>query len=458
MKTRGFTFIDILVGTGLILIIFLGIFGAYQLSLQIIRQTKIKTTATALANEKIESLRNLSYASLGTNPHAIDEPAGEVPQLVSVTQNNITYEVETKIIYISDCFDGPRSDSCPTAPETDVCPRDYKRAIVKVSWQSFGTGEVLTKTDFSPQNIIQEEAACTGAPAGVLATSAFNALGEAVQSPLIEIINPLTGFVLTTAEPWSGKNDFVITPETYKVKVSKTGYSVSQTYNAGDNYNGKIIAESIKSHPVVYDGRLTAFGLSIDKISLMNIQTRGTAAQGYPLIPNAVFKLWGSKTVGNDVIGDPIYKYEENHTTNGSAVVSVSDLEWDSYYFSVNSSNYYLIGIETPLGTTTTQPIDLLPDTSRDVRLILKAENTLLFQIKDASNTVPVFGAGIRLFDASLEYDETLPTNENGEAFFIPLVATVYNFEIQKEGYQISSGQVSVSGDTNKSINLIPNP
>lgn len=455
MRTKGFTFIDILVGTGLVLIIFLGIFGAYQLSLQVIRQAKIRITATSLANEKIEILRNLSYKNLGTNPHSIDEPAGDIPQTVSIVQNNISYDVETKIIYINDCFDGPQESDCPTSPETDTCPRDYKRAVVKVSWASSGEGEVIFKTDFAPNNLTQEEESCTGDSASVLSISVFNALGEMITFPLIEIINPLTGSVLTNSLPASGRNDFVIFPDTYKTKASKSGYSVAQSYNAGDDYRGKIITEPVKSHPTTYEGRFTEFGLAIDKLSLINVQTRGTSEQGYPLIPNATFKLWGSKTVGNDSQGDQIYKYEENHTTNGSAVISISNLEWDSYHFSVNSPYYYLIDIESPFGATTTQPIDLLPDISQEVRLILKAENTLLFQVQDASTSDPIFGAGVRLFNNSLEYEETLPTDEDGKAFFIPLSTGIYNFEVQKENYQISAGQISVSGDANKLINLI---
>ncbi|PIW89852.1 MAG: hypothetical protein COZ92_02390, partial [Candidatus Nealsonbacteria bacterium CG_4_8_14_3_um_filter_40_11] len=65
MKSKGFTFIDVMVGTALVLIVFLGIFGAYQLALKVVSQSKARITATALSNQKIEMVRNLAYDDVG---------------------------------------------------------------------------------------------------------------------------------------------------------------------------------------------------------------------------------------------------------------------------------------------------------------------------------------------------------------------------------------------------------
>jgi type II secretory pathway component PulJ len=45
---KGFTFIDVLVGIALMLIVFLGIFGAYQLGLKVVGQSKNKIMAMLL--------------------------------------------------------------------------------------------------------------------------------------------------------------------------------------------------------------------------------------------------------------------------------------------------------------------------------------------------------------------------------------------------------------------------
>ena len=455
---KGFTFIDVLVGIALTLIVFLGIFGAYQLGLKVVAQSKARITATALANQEMEMIRNLPYKEVGTTPHAADEPSGSIPQVSTTTQNNIDYTIEIKIIYINDCFDGPQSGQCPDAPEIDDCPRDYKRVTAKVSWQKPYEGEVSLTTDVAPKNINQEEEECTGQAAGVLSVSVFGALGLPVASPLIELIDPETESLLASSQPFEGKHDFVLLPDDYKVKVSKAGYSFHQTFQAGDVYDGKTIAEPAKSHPVVYEGQLTETGFSIDKVSSMEIEARGTKGQEYPPIHNAIFEMEGTKIVGNDSQGDPIYKYSQSHTTNGPAQITLSGLEWDSYSFSVDSPNYHLIEIESPFGTTTTQPIDLLPDSTEEVRLILKAENTLLVTVKDASTTEPIFGTEVNLANLGLGYDETQPTDEQGQVFFLPLTEESYDLTVRMEGYQDYFESVAVSGDVTKTVNLAPLP
>ena len=56
---NGFTLVEVLVGTFLILIVFLGIFGAYQLGLRVVGQSRNQIVATAIANQEIENIRNL---------------------------------------------------------------------------------------------------------------------------------------------------------------------------------------------------------------------------------------------------------------------------------------------------------------------------------------------------------------------------------------------------------------
>jgi len=451
---KGFTFIDVLVGISLILIVFLGIFGAYRLGLKVISQSKNRITATALANQQMEIIRNLPYKEVGTTPHAIDEPAGDIPQLTYITQNNTEYSIETTIIYINDCFDGPQSSQCPTAPVIDDCVRDYKRVTVSVSWGTPQKGEVVFNTDISPKNLNQEQEECTAQAAGVLSVSVFDALGVPVPFPLIEVLSSSTGSTLASYTPSSGQHDFVLVPDTYKIKITKSGYSTTQTYQEGDIYNGKIIIEPAKSHPAVYAGRLTEIGFSIDALGLMTVQTRGTKGQGYPPIHNATFKMEGAKTVGNDGAGQPIYKYSQNHTVNGPAQITISSLEWDSYLFYVDSPDYHLIDIESPPGTTTTQPVDLLPGETKELRLILKAENTLLVEVKDASSTQPIFGAEVKLSNDILGYDEIRPTDENGETLFIPLKEDNYNLTVEAPKYASSTSVVAVSGDTIEIVNL----
>ena len=435
---KGFSLIEVLVGVSLTLIVFLGIFGAYQLGLKAIIQSRNKIVATAIANGEIEKIRNLSYGSVGV---VNSFPSGILLASSVKQQNNSNYTIERRVDYVIDVSDG-------IAVPDDECPNDYKRAEIKVSWSGRFSGEVILTTDIAPLSLA-EECSETG---GVLKVSVFNAVGLMVPSPLIEVKDPITLQTLKSATPVSGEHYFSLEPTTYKIVVSKTGYSTEQTYGSGEIYNSKTIITPENPHPIVFGGQLTENSFSIDGLSSMTIQTRGTKGQGYPIVHNVTFTLTGAKRVGLDANENPIYKYSQAHITNGPGQVEISNLEWDLCSFSVFTPGLDLVGIESPPEIETTQPVGLAPNTSLSVRLIVKAENSLLVTVQDITTGEPIFSASVRLSNTGLGYDTTQYTGENGRTYFIPLEPATYNLEIQAPGYAILTTQTFVSGDTTKIV------
>jgi len=175
-------------------------------------------------------------------------------------------------------------------------------------------------------------------------------------------------------------------------------------------------------------------------------------AENEPLpIPNVAFYLQGAKTLGTDSAGKPVYKNFGDYTSNGSGYIDISGLEWDSYNFSVNKS---ATGFDLT-STSPIQPVNVLPDTIQSVALNLKAENTLLATVKNSVTYDPIFGASVRVYNVSLGYDQILPTDQLGKAFFMPLKQATYNLEVQIGGYSTYLGTVSVSGSSAKNIYLI---
>jgi len=437
---KSFTLIDVLVGTFLILIVFLGIFGAYQLGIKVVGQSRNKITATAIANQKIEEIRNLSYEKIGVMGGF---PEGVLQASSTAVFNNIEYKIETRVDYVVDSADGI------AAPDDD-CPNDYKKAEVKVSWSGRFKGEVVFTADIAPKNLAQE-CAETG---GILSVSVFDAYGVMVTSPLIEVKDPTTNQALKTATPIDGKHYFSLALGTYKVVISKTNYSSGQTYGSGEIYNGKTIITPEKPHPIVLEGQLTENSFSIDKLSSMTVETRGSKGAGYPVVHNVTFALTGAKKIGLDANENPIYKYSQAHITNGPGQVEISNLEWDLCSFSVLTPGLDLVGIESPPEIETTQPVGLAPNTSLSVRLIVKAENSLLVTVQDITTGEPIFSASVRLSNTGLGYDTTQYTGENGRTYFIPLEPATYNLEIQAPGYAILTTQAFVSGDTTKIVTI----
>lgn len=439
-NSRGFTFIDVLIGVFLLLIVFLGIFRAFQLGLKVTGLSKNKITATAVANQKIEEIRNLPYNSIGIKGGF---PDGVLDAATTTICNNTEYKIETRVDYVVNSADGI------AAPE-DECPNDYKKAEIKVSWLGQFGGEVKISTDISPENL-SEECVIGG---GVLSVTVFDAYGNMVTSPLIEIRNPATNETLKTATPETGKHYFSLATSTYKVVVSKPDFSSEQTFGSGDSYDSKTIITPEKPHPMVLEGQLIETSFSIDRLSVMTVENRGSKGMGYPVIHNVTFNLTGVKKVGTDFTEKPIYKYSQNQTTNGPGQATINNLEWDSYTFSVVIPDLDLIEIESPLGATTTQPIGLPPNTNQNVRLILKAENSLLITVQDVTSLEPIFSAATRLYNTELGYDKTQYTNEKGQTYFIPLESANYNLEISAPGYLTTSTTVWVSGSATKIVEL----
>lgn len=252
-RTRGFTLIDVLVGTSLTLIIFFGIFTAFQLGIKVVGKTQNQITALALANQKIEEVRNLPYSSVGTLGGF---PEGILPATQSIVQNNIEYEISARVDFVIDVADG-------VVPPEDECPQDYKRVEVKVSWLGKLPGEVTLTSDVAPQNLAQE-CAIGG---GILSIAVFNAYGLMLSSPLIEVRDPTTDTLIKSASPMSGQHYFSLAPATYKVLVSKSGYNSERTYGIDE------ITTPEKPHLSVLEDQITQASFSIDQVSHFSIQT-----------------------------------------------------------------------------------------------------------------------------------------------------------------------------------------
>ncbi|MFH1841281.1 MAG: hypothetical protein ABH800_00695 [Candidatus Nealsonbacteria bacterium] len=251
--TKAFTLIDVLVGASLLLVVFFGIFGAYQLGLKTIELSRNKIVASAIANKQLEIIRNLPYESIGVKDSF---PDGILEQTTTTIKNNIEYTVETRVDFVVDSADGS------FLPE-DECPNDYKKAEVKVFWGGRFPGGISFSTNITPKNLAQECA--TGG--GILSVSIFDAYGLMVSSPLIEVVDPVSEEVIKTATPVDGEHLFSLATSTYKIIVSKSGYSTVRTYGIDE------IAVPEKPNPIIIEGQFIETSFSIDKLSNFSIRT-----------------------------------------------------------------------------------------------------------------------------------------------------------------------------------------
>jgi hypothetical protein len=286
-ENKGFTFVEVLVGTAILLVVFIGLYGAFQLGLKVVGQSRARVTATALANQKIEIAKNLPYNQVGTIGGI---PSGSIPETEIITRNNIDYTVKTTIGYVDDPFDG-------LAPD-DSLPNDYKRVKVKVSWPGFLGGEIILITDIAPKGLETTEGG------GNLLISVFDALGIGVAQADIHIVNTSVDPPIDVSYQTNDQGQYLVagaptSTEAYQITVTKSGYSTDRTYGREE------VANPEKPHATVLEGKLTEISFSIDWLSNFSIST---------LSP------WGSDNFADSFLDESKISELSNLTVSGGEV------------------------------------------------------------------------------------------------------------------------------------------
>lgn len=260
-KNSGLTLIEVLIGVFLLLLVFVSIFTLIQLSIKLTSQSKARISAIALANQKLELARNLSYNQIGTVGGI---PAGSISETEVVDRNNIAYTVKTMVVYVDDPFDG----SFPNDP----LAWDYKRIRVKVSWSAFLGGEISLQTDIAPKGIE------TTGGGGIISILVFDANGQSIPQAEIQIENnSVIPPINVNYETDNQGRLFVPGAPTcndcYKITIGKIGYSLERTYATGEVVRGQIMAMPNKPLLSVIEGQLSEISFSIDQLATKIIQT-----------------------------------------------------------------------------------------------------------------------------------------------------------------------------------------
>lgn len=251
------TLIEVVIGTAMILIIFLSIFAAFQISIDLVFSTKAATGANALVNERLEYIRGLAYDSVGT---VNGIPSGPILQVEQKTLNGITYTLSTLVQYVDDPVDGL------DAADTNGVTADYKSVKVSADWQIRGK----PRTTFAVTRIAPKGME-TLAAGGTLRVNVFNTLAAPVEGATVRIVhtsNPTVDVSIDTGT--AGSVAFPGTPPAsgYQVSVTKTGYSSAQTYDAtvaNPNPN--------PGHVTVVNKTTTTLSLSIDLLGQLTVST-----------------------------------------------------------------------------------------------------------------------------------------------------------------------------------------
>lgn len=566
------TLIDVIVGVSVMLLVFLGIFGAFRISIELVFSTKAKTGAISLITERMESVRALAYDDVGTVGGI---PSGNLAQVEQVTLNGVVYTMRTLIQYV----DAPE-DGLDINDENGVTA-DYKVVKVEAAWNvKESSRSTFAVTHIAPKGI----ESLTGG--GTLRVNVFNATAAPIENASVRIVNAGTSPAIdvTAQTNSSGSIAFPGTPEAtgYEIYVTKSGYSSAQTYGvSGGNPNPS------PNHVSVVEGQTTTQSLAIDTLGSLRTftyepagpgsftdtfanqsqllvtsnttvsggalvlvdtagvyETSGNAFSSYieptqlvswneityasstpadtslavrlyyfdgsvyalvpdgdlpnnstgftqspidisgldiatyaslqlgafldtadtavtpellqwslsyiagpTLLPNVPFTIRGSKTIGTDSGGAPIYKYSDTFSTTQFGEWVITPLEWDAFTLELGTGSGYDIS-ERCDHNISVQPnedkevvVTVVPNTARTMRVVVTASGAV------------VEGASVNI--TSTADNETKNSSACGQAFFGSLDADNYTVSVTKAGFQPHATVVAVGGDELLEVSLI---
>jgi type II secretory pathway pseudopilin PulG len=344
--------VEILVDFVVIAIVATAIVSAFAAAQKSVQLSKTKISAVALANEKMEDIRNQSYDSLAT-AHGTIYPPGQILDDETVTEDNIKYNVHTVISYVDDPFDGNFAGTIAGKPK-DIYPYDYKKAEITI----YKVGRVDPLAVLTTN--ISAKAAETPTNTGILYFCVINSVNQPVPDTIVTLqnttMNPPVDMQFTTDSsgctmvpglPPDSHND-------YHAVVSKDGYSTDMTYpRTSQNPN------ELQPDIDIMAQQVTNLTLAIDKVSTLKVHTVDLTGVA---IPNINLHIDGTK----EKYFNPVtYKYSQDQQTDGSGNLVLSKMEWDDYKFELLSAGKYISTI-SPV-----QPVNLDPDSSLDVTLYL---------------------------------------------------------------------------------------
>jgi len=162
-------------------------------------------------------------------------------------------------------------------------------------------------------------------------------------------------------------------------------------------------------------------------------------------IPNVSIDIQGSKTIGTDAGGNPIYKYTETIQTSATGTWSSGLIDSDTYTITIPS---YTIAEACP-----SLPVVLEPATeyTQTLTLVSHASDSLRVLVTSPTG-VPQPRAEVHITGGST--DKTKATGSCGITFFSSLSSDTYTIEVQAPGFAPYSQTVPVMGETNHTATL----
>jgi hypothetical protein len=444
----GFTIIEALVFLFIFALTAVTFYSVFALGTRYIIESKVRLVADALANERMEIVRNLDYDDIGLQSGI---PAGNLPGTETVSRSGRSFYIFTNVRYVDDSYDRLEADSPP-----DPVATDYKQVRIKVAWENnINTNKaVVVVSDFAPP---KKETPIGG---GTLAINVLDKNGAGISQVTVHISNPGEGISFTDVTDETGTLSYPGAPaddQDYIIEISKGGYYSAHTYAPYPNppYN----FDPVDEHAAVNEGRTNLTAIITDHDADFAISTEdpfGTA------VFNVDFNLEGGRKLGDTVPGGiAVYDYNQDSDSGSGGSVNFEDMSYGPYKFIPDAgiTDYELIKLDN--GASSNQDFEIEPADDISIKAIFadKFINSLLAKVQTSADSSAIEGATVRLKNDGLGYDATVPaTDKFGQAYFplsLPeLTAGTYELIVNATGYQEKTENVDINDLTRHTVSL----
>lgn len=395
-KRNGFTIIESLIGITILTMVSIALFAVMASNLTNLFQSKARGIALAIAQEKIENLKNLPYDSLSTQAGTI-YPPGNVLDDETITRNNLNFKIHTDIRYIDNEYDGNAAGTVGGKP-VDLYSYDYKKITITISDPKGSTQLAELSSD------VAAKAAETAGNTGVLLVKVINAAGSPVENATVQITNqnPNPDVNITTTTDIQGQ---VIIPKLppdatpgYHVVVTKAGFNSDQTYTVDASHPSP-------SNPdfAMLAQQITTKTFAVDQLT--NLSLTLTNQTGAP-ITNQSVTIQGQKTTNST---PTVYKISLTNITNEQGQVQFNLIEWDSYTVTISG--------HTVLSSSPFMPITVAPNSLISASLTAAVSPTLYPTISSVTpnTSSATSGVTIDLTGSNLSGSSTMILRKPGE-------------------------------------------
>lgn len=443
----GFTLVEIVVDIAIIGLVAAAVLTAYSASFRTMELAKAKIAAVALANEKMEEIRNMPYDSLATE-HGPIYPGGSLLDDQEMERKGVQFNVHLVISYVDDPFDGNADGTIAGKPK-DLYPYDYKKIDITVS--KIGRSGYLSRITSN----MAAKAAETPSNSGIIKICIIDSNSLPVPDAVITVTNPdVTPAVNITAAV--GSDGCIMIPNL--PPTTQNNYHLTATF---DGYTTDLTSPRTSQNPNALQPdvdvsiqEVTPQTFVIDKLSTLQFDFVDEA--GAP-IPNLLFHLQGAKRL---YFNPDTYKYSSDLTTDVNGHIEIPNMEFDDYSITTIPGRYILSSVPfMPIGlkADVTLPIKIIASTDASLPRITSCDPTTG---KIGDTVSPVIngenfqdGATVRLVMGATEIVGTNATVTKGNTIAVDFnltgaIAGIYDIVItnpdastvrQEKGFEIKN-------------------